>query len=309
MNPNSSSVRFRALPRQFAGHLALCGFVYFCLLLSPNALAQDREKPFAAFTYAPQFGAEGLPARFSVVGFGHQAPTSQTGSKSAQLGSPPLGKFGKQLLSNFKNLFSTANIKPFVIGSAATAVSIPLDDPLKNYFGEKRRAKPIGEVGAVIGHPVVLGAAAGGALLWSYNTSNDRFRSMSFTLTQALIVDYSMTAALRLVVPRDRPDASGRLSFPSGHSSGTFAAATVISHYYKKALIPAYATACFVGFARIEKNKHHLTDVVFGATLGIITARTAVRGTNTLLGGKITWMPRVLPEGGVAVFITLTPDW
>jgi len=83
----------------------------------------------------------------------------------------------------------------------------------------------------------------------------------------------------------------------------------VISHYYKKALIPAYATACFVGFARIEKNKHHLTDVVFGATLGIITARTAVRGTNTLLGGKITWMPRVLPEGGVAVFITLTPDW
>jgi len=173
---------------------------------------------------------------------------------------------------------------------------------------EERRAKPLGDLGAVIGHPLVVGASAGGALLWSYNTSNDRFRSMSFSLTQALIMDYTMTAVLRVAFPRERPDGSGTLSFPSGHASGTFASAAVISHYYKKAAIPAYAIASLVGFSRIEKNKHHLSDVVFGAMLGIVAARTAVRGTNTLLGGKVSWMPWALPEGGFAVFVSLRAD-
>jgi len=310
MRSNSRKTRFQTLIRI----PTFCGFMLFVLLLNPNVQAsQNPEKPPNPISFEPKLvtlkvSASQYPNELFISGTGYQDASNRTEALQSSPSSPPLNKFGNQLLSNFRNVFSLDNLKPFIIGSAATAGSIPFDDDLKDYFGEERRAEPLGEVGSIIGHPLVLGASAGSALLWSYNTSNDRFRSMSFSLTQALILDYTMTAAVKLVFHRERPDSSGILSFPSGHSSGIFATATVISHYYKKTAIPAYATAALVAFSRIEKNKHHLSDVVFGAMLGVISARTAIRGTNTFWGEKITWMPFALPEGGFAVFVSLTPD-
>ena len=82
----------------------------------------------------------------------------------------------------------------------------------------------------------------------------------------------------------DRPTLSCerdlRIEARESHTSGTFAFATVAAHYYgMKVSIPAYAVAALVGASRIEKGKHFLSDVVFGATLGYIAGRTAVRGT------------------------------
>ena len=44
-----------------------------------------------------------------------------------------------------------------------------------------------------------------------------------------------------------------------------------------------YAVAALVGVSRIEKGKHFVSDVVFGAALGYIAGRTAVRGTDRSL--------------------------
>jgi hypothetical protein len=38
-----------------------------------------------------------------------------------------------------------------------------------------------------------------------------------------------------------------------------------------------YALAGFIGASRIERHKHHLSDVVAGATIGFIVGRTVTR--------------------------------
>ncbi len=111
-------------------------------------------------------------------------------------------------------------------------------------------------------------------------TDNDRFRAFTYTLAQALILDDALFFAVKLSVDRERPNGENNNSFPSGHTSNAFTIATVANHYYgKKGGIPAFAVAIFFAVSRLEKNKHYLSDVVFGATLGYIAARTALRGT------------------------------
>ncbi|MBV9986253.1 MAG: phosphatase PAP2 family protein [Chitinophagaceae bacterium] len=72
-------------------------------------------------------------------------------------------------------------------------------------------------------------------------------------------------------------DANGNRSnssFPSGHTTAAFAAATVYSLEYKdKKLVPwiSYGVATLIGLSRITENKHWFTDVVAGAALGYLT--------------------------------------
>ncbi len=232
-----------------------------------------------------------------------QSPIPAQGRQ--QRGSPPISSFGGQLLQNFKGLFSKHNLKPLLIGSAATGLSSIADDEIQEYFGETRRFEALGEVGEVVGSSLVLGGFSGAMLLWGYNTESDQFRSFGFSLAQGFIVNAAVTAGIKAVIPRTRPDGENNHSFPSGHTSGSFTTAVIVAHYYGKFAIPAYVTAALVGLSRIEKNKHYLSDVVAGATLGFIVGRTVCRQTDTFRIGPITWMPLVLPEGGVAVAVSL----
>jgi membrane-associated phospholipid phosphatase len=92
------------------------------------------------------------------------------------------------------------------------------------------------------------------------------------------------TEALKYSLQRPRPDRGDRLSLPSGHTSTAFSLATVAErHYGWKVGVPAYAAAVFIGYSRIESNRHYLSDVLAGATLGVIVSRTVTR----LNGGAV----------------------
>ncbi len=68
-------------------------------------------------------------------------------------------------------------------------------------------------------------------------------------------------------------------SFPSGHTTVAFAAATVFALEYKdKPLIPivAYSAATMIGLSRITENKHWITDVFVGAVLGYLSGKQVV---------------------------------
>ncbi len=70
-----------------------------------------------------------------------------------------------------------------------------------------------------------------------------------------------------------------RSSFPSGHTTVAFAAATVFaSEYRNTTVIPviAYSAATLVGLSRITQNAHWFTDVIAGAANGFLAGKNIV---------------------------------
>lgn len=100
------------------------------------------------------------------------------------------------------------------------------------------------------------------------------FAALTFTCTELT------TAILKAAVKRIRPNDSShpnfflRYSFPSGHASGSFAVAAVVHELFgTNAGIGAYLLAGLVALSRIHDNEHYLSDVLFGAGLGVALGR------------------------------------
>lgn len=125
---------------------------------------------------------------------------------------------------------------------------------------------------------------------------------LGMDLLRAQAVTELMVGPLKLAVRRARPDGSNRQSFPSGHAAITFAAAAVIERHlgWKKSVL-AYVVASYVATSRLHDNRHYLSDVVFGAGVGLVAGRTVTRH------GRSNWTfgPTVVPAG-IAVTATRT---
>lgn len=75
---------------------------------------------------------------------------------------------------------------------------------------------------------------------------------------------------IRNVVPYIAPP--GGFSFPSGHTSSSFAAATAVFLCNKNEGVAAYFLAVLIAFSRLYFYVHFPTDVLAGAALGILCA-------------------------------------
>jgi membrane-associated phospholipid phosphatase len=117
------------------------------------------------------------------------------------------------------------------------------------------RASSIGRdllVGAAIGVPVVQGDWRG-----------------ALEAGGGMAVAGGTTFVLKDLIHERRPDGSDGRSFPSGHTSVSFAAAATLDKRYGwKAGLPALVMATLVGFARVQADKHYVQDVLAGAVIG-----------------------------------------
>ena len=187
----------------------------------------------------------------------------------------------KLLPRDFKNVFTRKeNAYTIGIGLGAAWAASSLDDRIATSSFNSERYGGTGldktfEPGEMLGSAVVQmgGAFAtyGLGKLWSQSGMADLGRD----LVRAQIVTQTLTIGIKAAVRRERPDGSNNRSFPSGHASTSFATATVLqSNYGWQVGIPAYAAAGFVAASRLNEDRHYLSDVVFGAALGIMVGRT-----------------------------------
>ena len=115
------------------------------------------------------------------------------------------------------------------------------------------------------------------AILWR--------RPYPFLLVAATSITTSLLNALfKYAVQRDRPptvildpkplmEVPTTSSFPSGHTSTSFACAYVISRLAPRLTIPVFVLAALIGFSRVYVGVHYPLDVVAGAIFGLIVAR------------------------------------
>jgi membrane-associated phospholipid phosphatase len=69
---------------------------------------------------------------------------------------------------------------------------------------------------------------------------------------------------------------SGFDSFPSGHTTASFAVATVLAHYFPKGRMVWFGLATFAGTCRVIKGSHFPTDTLGGVLLGVVTGLAIV---------------------------------
>ncbi len=85
----------------------------------------------------------------------------------------------------------------------------------------------------------------------------------------SMAVAEGVAAGLKEAFPEWRPDHSDRKSFPSGHTSVSFAAAATLQKRYGWQIgLPAQIVAAFVGVGRVKAQKHHWYDALAGAVIG-----------------------------------------
>jgi membrane-associated phospholipid phosphatase len=120
-------------------------------------------------------------------------------------------------------------------------------------------------------------------------------------LVRANILAQTLTASIKLSVRRTRPDGTS-YSFPSGHTTVSFATATVLQRRFGwKVGVPAYAVGSYIAASRVQDKRHFLSDVTFGAALGIVAGHTVTIGRGS---HRFAIAPAPVP-GGAAIGVTL----
>ena len=126
---------------------------------------------------------------------------------------------------------------------------------------------------------------------------DDREGRMQFYKSFAAVL--LATQGLKVTVKEERPDGSDNQSFPSGHASTAFQSASFVRKRYGwRYGIPAYVVASYIGYSRIDAEKHYLGDVVAGAAIGIVGAELLTTPMAT-----VTVTP-VITRHAVAISVT-----
>ena len=134
--------------------------------------------------------------------------------------------------------------------------------------------------------PILLGGTLAGRALGSKVLEGVSWRAFESTAIAS-----GATLILKSAIGRRRPNVAPHTPFsfrpftlhgnslPSGHTTIAFALATSLSSETKDHWTDAlfYGAATLTAYSRVNDDKHWLSDLVFGAALGIVSARLVHR--------------------------------
>jgi membrane-associated phospholipid phosphatase len=211
-------------------------------------------------------------------------PPAGTAGVQPGAGKEPEHGFFKSLVFNLgddvKHIPRKNSVYWLAAGSALALAVHPADDDINAHLVGSGFADKAFKPGKVIGSfPFVLAASIA---TYAVGRAGDhpRAKHLGNDLIEATLLSEGITQGIKVMVRRDRPlredgtRASG-FSFPSGHASVTFAAATVLQqHLGWQAAVPTYSVASYVAISRLHDNRHFASDVAAGAAEGIIIGRS-----------------------------------
>jgi membrane-associated phospholipid phosphatase len=151
--------------------------------------------------------------------------------------------------------------------------------------------------GQLVGSMFVQSGAAFATYVAGRAAGSPRLAQVGAELVRAQFVAQGVTQTIKFGSHRTRPDGTP-FSFPSGHTASSFATATVLQREFGwKVGIPAYVGAAWVGASRINSQRHFLSDVVAGATVGILAGHAVTVGSG---GTRFSLGPMAVP-GGIGI--------
>jgi hypothetical protein len=236
------------------------------------------------------------------TGTGTTIPTAPVSTVAAQTESEPESFWApfRAVPDDFGRLFSSDVARVVGVGGVAALAAHEWDQKGIEEATEHFRpaAFTAGNIGG--GFFAQTGAAIG---LYSVArlTGSGALSDVGADLVRAQILSQGLVQVSKFATRRARPDGSDTFSLPSGHTASAFATATVLQqHFGWKAGVPAYAFGAYVAASRMSANKHHLSDVLLGATIGIAAGRTVTIGS-----GHARFGMGVAPTaGGAAITFT-----
>jgi hypothetical protein len=164
-------------------------------------------------------------------------------------------------------LTQPAVLAPLGLAAGAGIVS-HWDKPLEEHIGGSLGGKPW------IGDATMATLLAGSVFLGVLFPGEGRNGWDNFCEeAEVMAVNCVITSGLKRLVRRPRPG-GGSYSFPSGHTSTAFAAASLIDSNSGGVIgVSAYGLAGMTGFSRMEARRHYPSDVLAGAAIGLISAQ------------------------------------
>ena len=199
---------------------------------------------------------------------------------------------------------------PFLLLSGAAIATDPWTaDLLPNTTEQTKWSGRVSQLGAVY----TLAGISGGTYLLGRVKGNEHFKETGWLGLQAIAHTQIFVYALKQATNRARPATHekhptfwrGGNSFPSGHSATSFAVATVFAYEYRHHIavpITAYSLATAVAFSRMSAQRHWVSDIFVGSSMGFLIGRYLYKTHHNpdLPSSPVSRTSRLIPEVGVS---------
>ena len=181
---------------------------------------------------------------------------------------------GSRILSEFAAPVTT-EAKYIFAGTLLAAGMVYVNKGRRTYnkresFESARPFGKLGPVGEILGWGFLNGIYTVAHFYNGYANDNKESMRASEHMFNASFYTLTATMALKTVINERRPGyPEDTASFPSGHSSMSFAFASVVAarHGWFYGSL-AYGTATFISVSRINDDWHYLHDVLVGMGIG-----------------------------------------
>lgn len=209
----------------------------------------------------------------------------------------------KDLVGDVAHLPSRENAIWLGVGGGLALATHPSDPRLNRAFRGNDAVDVTFAPGRVLGESYTLFGAALTTYIVGRTRDQPKVSHVGMDLIEAVAISESLVQITKHATRRERPDGSGRTSFPSGHAADTFAFATALErHLGWRGAVPAYMLASYVALSRLPANRHWFSDVMFGSAVGIIAGRTVTRH-----GSKYPFAIVPMPRGVMVTFLRHSP--